>query len=111
MEVDTGAAVSLISYRKLKQVPSRIKVNKTSVVLRTYTSEIIPVRGEVQVNVAYGEQKKKLTLYVTKQDGPCLLGREWLTNIRLDWKTIGLATLDTNQTRLHEILKRYGEVF
>ena len=113
MEVDIGAAVSLILYRKLKQVLLRIKVNKTSVVLRTYTSEIIPVRGEVQVNVAYGEQKKKLTLYVTKQDGPCLLGRERLTNIRLDWKTIGLslATLDTNQTRLHEILKRYGEVF
>ena len=38
MEVDTGAAVSLISYRKLKQVLPRIKVNKTSVVLRTYTS-------------------------------------------------------------------------
>ena len=43
MEVDTGAAVYLISYRKLKQVLPRIKVNKTSVVLRTYTSEIIPV--------------------------------------------------------------------
>ena len=63
------------------------------------------------MNVAYSEQKRKLTLYVTKQDGPCLLGREWLTNIRLNWKTIGLATLDRNQTRLHEILKRYGEVF
>ena len=25
--------------------------------------------------------------------------------------TVGLATLDTNLTRLHEILKRYSEVF
>ena len=33
MEVDTSAAVSLISYRKLKQVLTRIKVKKTSVVL------------------------------------------------------------------------------
>ena len=111
MEVDTGAAVSLISYKRLKQVLPRIKINKTSVVLRTYTSEIIPVRREVQVNVAYGEQRKKLTLYVTKQEGPCLLGREWLTSIRLDWKTIGLAAMDTNQMRLHEMLKRYDEVF
>ena len=88
MEVDTGAAVSLISYKRLKQVLPRIKIRKTTVVLRTYTSEVIPVRGEVQVNVTYGEQKK-LTLYVTKQEGPSLLGREWLTSIRLDWKTIG----------------------
>ena len=111
MKVDTGATVSLISYKRLKQVLPRIKINKTSVVLRTYTSEIIPVRGEVQVNVTYGEQRKKLTLYVTKQEGPCLLGREWLTSIRLDWKTIGLAAMDTKQMRLHEMLKRYDEVF
>lgn len=111
MEVDTGAAVSLISYKRLKQVLPRIRVQKTTVVLRTYTSEVIPVRGEVQVNVTYGEQKKQLTLYVTRQDGPCLLGREWLTSIRLDWKTIGLAAMDTSQTRLHEMLKCYDEVF
>ena len=111
MEVDTGAAVSLISYQKLKQVLPRIRIKRTTVVLRTYTSEVIPVRGEVQVNVTYGEQKKKLTLYVTRQEGPCLLGREWLTSIRLDWKTIGLAAMDTNQRRLHEMLKRYDEVF
>ena len=111
MEVDTGAAVSLISYKKLKQVLPRIRIRKTTVVLRTYTSEVIPVRGEVQVNVTYGEQKKLLTLNVTKQEGPCLLGREWLTSIRLDWKMIGLATVDKVQTRLHEMLKRYSEVF
>ena len=107
MEVDTGAAVSLISYRKLKQILPRIKINKTTVVLRTYTSEVIPVRGEVQVNVGYGEQKKKLTLYVTRQEGPCLMGREWLTSIRLDWKTIGLTVMDTCQIRLRSLLKRY----
>ena len=111
MEVETGAAVSLISYKKLKQVLPRIKIKKTMVVLRTYTSEVIPVRGEVQVMVTYGEQKKKLTLYVIRQEGPCLLGREWLTSIRLDWKTIRLVAMDTNQTGLHEMLKRYDEVF
>ena len=100
-----GCAVSLISY-KLKQVLPPVKIRKTTIVLRTYTSEVIPVRGEVQVNVTYGEQK--LTLYVTKQEGPSLLGREWLTSIRLDWKMIGL---DKVQRRLHEMLNRYSEVF
>ena len=86
-------------------------VKEQSVVLKTYTSEVIPVRGEVQVMVTYGEQKKQLTLYVTKQEGPCPLGKEWLTTIRLDWKTIRLAAMDTNQTQLNEMLKRFDEVF
>ena len=69
MEVDTGAAVSLISYKKLKQVLPRIRIKKTTVVLRTYMSEVIPVQGEVQVMVTYGEQKKKLTLPCMSRDG------------------------------------------
>ena len=108
MEVDTGAAVS---YKRLKQVLPRIKIRKTTVVLRTYTSEVIPVRGEVQVNVTYGNQRKKFTLYVTRDEGPCLLGREWLTSIRLDWKMIGLADMNTSQAQLHKMLKHYEEVF
>ena len=111
MEVDTGAAVSLISYKSLKEVLPRIRVKKTTVVLRMYTSEIIPVRREVQVYVSYGEQEKELTLYVTKEEGPCLLEREWLTSIRLHWKTIGLATMDATQTQLQEMLNCYEEVF
>ena len=100
MEVDTGAAVSLISYKRLKRVQPRISINKTTVVLRTYTSEVIPVRGEVLVNVQYGNQNKKLTLYVTRNEGPCLMGRDWLRSIRLDWRTIGLTLVDTTQTQV-----------
>ena len=109
--MDTGAAVSLISYQRLKRVLPGIKIRKTTVILRMYTSEIIPVRGEVQVDVTYGDQMKKLTLYVTRDEGPCLLGREWLTSIRLDWKMIGLAAMNTSQAQLHEMLKHYKEVF
>ena len=60
MEVDTGAAVSLISYKKLKQVLPRIKIKKTMVVLRTYTSEAIPVRGEVQAMVTMVSKRRSL---------------------------------------------------
>ena len=111
MEVDTGAAVSLISEWTLKQVLPKAAIHNTTVVLRTYTSERIPVRGELQVMVQYGNQKKRLTLYVTKGEGPCIMGREWLKSIRLDWRTIGLATMDATQTRLHTLLETYKEVF
>ena len=61
--------------------------------------------------VQYGDQKKQLTLYVTKGEGPCIMGREWLKSIRLDWRTIGLATVDATQTQLHTLLETYKEVF
>ena len=105
MEVDTGVAVSLISEQRLKQVLPKAAIHNTAVVLQNYTSERIPVRGELQVMVHYGDQKKQLALYVTKGDGPCLMGREGLESIRLDWRTIGLATMDATETKLHTLLE------
>lgn len=78
MEVDTGAAVSIISEQRLKKVLPDAEIKATNVKLRTYTSERIPLVGVTQVTVKYGEQSKKMTLYVTKGDGPC---REWLRSI------------------------------
>ena len=61
--------------------------------------------------VQYGDQKKRFTLYVTKGDGPCIMGREWLKSIQLDWRTIGLATMDATETKLHTLLETYKDVF
>ena len=44
--------------------------------------------GEVQLNVKYKGQSYILTAYITKEAGPCLLGRDWLKRIQLDWKQI-----------------------
>ena len=111
MEIDTGAAVSIISEQELKKVLPDAEIKETNVKLRTYTSERIPLLGVTQVTVKYGEQSRKLTLYVTKGDGPCLLGREWLRSIQLDWKTIGLTILDTASTQVELLLKEYNEIF
>ena len=54
--------------------------------LRTYTGQEIPVRGAIDVDVEHGRQHKKLVLMVTEGDGPSLLGRNWLEELRIDWK-------------------------
>ena len=33
-------------------------------------------------------QKKQLTLLVVAGDGPSLLGRDWLTHIKIDWSNL-----------------------
>ena len=61
--------------------------------------------------VKYGSQTKELGLIVVQGDGPSLFGHNWLDHFQLDWKTIGLATLESSQARVNVLLKRYKEVF
>ena len=44
-EVDTGAAVSILSKKQLNRVLPGAQLKKTNVSLRTYTSQKIPVKG------------------------------------------------------------------
>ena len=53
MEVDTGAAVSLINENVYKSSPvlRRLPLQSSSIQLRTYTGEEITVKGELSVAV------------------------------------------------------------
>ena len=51
---------------------------KSSVLLKTYTNEVMSVVGELQVKVQYGEQTETLKLIVISGRGPILLGRDWM---------------------------------
>ena len=76
MELDTGAAVSVISSTAKAKLFPQLKPESTSVILATYTGEKISVLGQIMVDVKYGKQHKTLPLYVVKGDGPSLLGIE-----------------------------------
>ena len=45
MEIDTGAAVSLISKTTQENLFPATRLDKSSLILRTYTAEIIPILG------------------------------------------------------------------
>ena len=89
MQVDTGATLSVISkatYDRAWREESPPLAPSTAR-LRTYTGEEIPVKGEIEVDVCHRDQQKRLTLIVTEGNGPSLLGRNWLNELRLNWKT------------------------
>ena len=99
MELDTGAAVSVMSSKAKDKLFPNLKLETTSVILTTYTGEKITVLGKLIVEVKYGKQHKQLPLYVVKGNGPSLLGRNWLTVINLNWKSLKLmSTTDTQAT-------------
>lgn len=59
-EVDTGAAVSIISEEvKWQQLPF-VPLQKSDVILQTYTSENLVVLGKCWVTAKYRDQSKKV---------------------------------------------------
>ena len=74
-EVDTGATVTILSQEVYRHLFPNLKLDPSSMLLKSYTGDQVKVLGEVQVAVSYGEQKGNYTLYVVKGNNSCLLGR------------------------------------
>ena len=107
-EIDTGAAVTPISYNEHYQDKP---LQKSSLKLKTYTGEPLQVVGQVTVTVSYHNQQGSYTLYVVKVAGPSLLGRDWLKHIRLDWKAIATTVNHINSPSYQTLLDQYSEEF
>ena len=110
MEVDTGAAVSVISESTQKGMFPDATLHPTSVLLKTYSGEQLAIMGELQTQVQYKDQTKVLNLLVVEGDGPSLLGRDWLKHIQLDWKQISTIVQETHGT-LNALLQTHAELF
>ena len=111
MEVDTGAVVSIISEQTKNRLNLTVPLVSPSVVLRTYTGETMSVLGEIKVEVEYKDQHYNLSFMVLKGDGPNLLGRDWLQYFQLDWKTMGIASLDKDLSQVQLLKNKYKQVF
>jgi len=107
MEVDTGVSVSLISKKLFDELWPGRRVQPSSLHLRSYSNELIPVVGTVDVKVSYENQEVTMPLLVVEGDGSTLLNRNWLKTIRLNWSTIHSVL----STGIQEVVSRYGDVF
>ena len=113
MEVDTGAALSVMSSKKYQQLwkghgPS---IQPTDIRLTTYTGEKLEVKGNIQVQVQYQGQKKTLPLLIVAGAGPTLLGRNWLQHIKLDWRALNSISVEPASHNLQSVIERYPGVF
>ena len=92
MEVDTGASLSVINEQVLediKKVDSKLVLQKTNVIFKSYSGEPITPLGKIKVCVQYDNQMEYLELYVIKgRNKTNLMGRDWLHRIRINWQEI-----------------------
>ena len=108
MEVDTGAALSLVNEATYLKLARRVQLKPATVTICTYTGEALDLLGMLEVQVQYQSQKAKLPLLVVKgSTGPNLLGRDWLQVIRLNWTQIN----HMNSPKIDDLLQKFPKVF
>lgn len=77
MDLDTGAAVSIMTLKDLERFGLKETLVPTKVGLQTYSRELLKLVGCSNVMVSYGGETR-LRLFVLHNGGPLLFGREWI---------------------------------
>jgi len=112
MEVDTGAAVTLMSETAFRTVFPSMEIQKTAEVLTTYTKARIDVVGKVWVTVEYeGRTYTEMPVLIVRGEGDTLLGRNWLSVIRLNWPRINPVRAVNASRDVDELLDKHKALF
>lgn len=119
MELDTGAAVSVMSLGQFRSLFPTVPLKETKLTLRTYTSEPVKPCGVCFLRIEHNDQCQRLPLYVLPQSGPALFGRNWLQQVRIDWSQVrGLQQLQCERSlsaqrlpELQSLLDRHKDLF
>lgn len=92
MEIDTGSPITVIAERvyDIIRKNDEVSLSDSSMVLRGYTGEqIIPI-GRFDVNMIWGRKERPMCIYVVKDGGPSLLGRDFMDSF-------GVGLTEVNQ--------------
>ena len=84
-------------------------VERTDIKLRSYSGPEISVIGELRFKLRRRDQKAVLPI-TTGNDGPVLMGCDWLSALKLDWgqvKRIFLEPVD----KLDKLRTKYSSLF
>lgn len=110
-EIDSGAAVSIVSTSTVRTFFPHRRLKATTVQLMAFCTTPIEVVGMLPVSVAWRGGIHKLNLYVSKVQREPLLGREWIRQLQLFQltDTINLVTQNDTRARIAKLLQRYRD--
>ena len=114
MELDTGAAVSIINttvFDKLKRSSYVPPLQPAENKLKTYTGQDLQVLGVTRLKVRYETKQLYLCVHVVSGSGPCLLGRDWIMPLGVNLKDLKEIKSLTLSRPLDELLDKYSTVF
>lgn len=112
-EIDSGSPVSVISESLYKSKFSEVPLSTPTKSLLTYTSTKMVVIGCMALSITYLGHTNKLTVYVIRDGGPPLLGRDFMRafNLRLV-STFGYCNNMTDaDSVMQSLTNAYPKVF
>ncbi|KRZ81929.1 Uncharacterized protein T08_655, partial [Trichinella sp. T8] len=77
MELDTGGAVTIVTPECWKSIGSP-KLNRATVMLRSFTGHQVNLKGETMVTVEGDTGTRKLVLRVAKNGATNVMGQDWI---------------------------------
>ena len=94
---------------------------KKNITIKTYANENLNVLGKVKVVAQYKESVfTNFRLYIVSGNGVNLLGRTWLSEIKLDWTSLfnvhkeqvnNVNKSESISGQLEHLAKNYSEIF
>ena len=81
LQVDTGAAVSIISEQnlaRLRRGKQKVELRKSKTKLKTFTGEMVDVLGKIEVDIG---NNQRVGLFVVQGDVPNIAGRDLIKQL------------------------------
>uniref|UniRef100_A0A670HPH4 Gypsy retrotransposon integrase-like protein 1 n=1 Tax=Podarcis muralis TaxID=64176 RepID=A0A670HPH4_PODMU len=110
MEIDTGSALSIVSWSTIKRLVPRVskrQLDSHRVHLRDYQGNDIPVVGVGWFRIAFKDFSGLLRLVVVEGQRPSLLGLDWFDALSLE--VTGINCISNAETE--GLVKDFAEVF
>ena len=104
-EIDSGAAVSILSYKDYSKIGGTL--HQTTEELHSYTGNKIRLAGMLFTQVTTGKGPVKLKLFVAQEDLTTIFGRDWLAHLLDEWPP-KVASVKTSK---ENILEEFGTLF
>ena len=109
--IDTACPVTILSKKQYQEQFANVPLQDAHLRLCSYSKHTVPVLGCFKAHVKYGTQvESNLMVYVTDGDSTCLLGRQWLQIIKLDWQRVFTVKRITPGV-MQGVLEEFKDVF
>lgn len=108
-QIDTGASISAISEKLYRSKFDHLKLLPTSKSFYFYNGVQVNPVGKIDVNIKYKGLQNRLTIYVMKNGGPPIVGRDFLNIYNLGFAEVNF--LKTDNENLKVLISKYRSVF
>ncbi len=109
-EVDTGSPVTIVNEQTAREIGiSPSDVYATKVPLKSYTGQVVDLKGHTTVEASYRDASYSLQLSLANGNGPNLLGRSWILPLNFDLRDVSINNV--SNLSLQDVLDKHSSVF